>query len=111
RVFNLSFDGDVRMKVVASDLGRFEREEYVDNVVIAPAERYVVDVRFERTGTATLLNRVRAIDHLWGNFFDEVDTLGVVNVTGAPTPSRSAAAFDTLRTNADVTADIDRYRQ
>ena len=50
RVFNLSFQGDARMKVVASDLSRYEREAWVDNVTIAPAERYVVDVRFDRAG-------------------------------------------------------------
>ena len=36
------------MKVVASDLGRYEQEAWVDHVTIAPAERYVVDVRFRR---------------------------------------------------------------
>ncbi|NIP78040.1 MAG: multicopper oxidase domain-containing protein, partial [Gemmatimonadetes bacterium] len=45
RTFNLSFDG-ARMKVVGSDVGRFEREAWVDNVVLAPAERYIVDARF-----------------------------------------------------------------
>ena len=49
RVFNLSFAG-ARMKVVAADVGRFEREEWVESVAIAPAERYVVDVRFDRPG-------------------------------------------------------------
>ncbi len=110
RVFNLSFDGDVAMKVVASDLGRYEREAWVDNIVIAPAERYVVDVRFASAGTARLLNRVRAIDHLWGRFFDDVDTLGVVRVGTAPASPDHGRAFGTLRTNEEVIADIDRYR-
>ena len=42
------------MKVVASDVSRFEREEWVPSVVMAPAERYVVEVRFDTPG------RVRA---------------------------------------------------
>ena len=49
-----------RMKVVASDLGRYEQEAWVDSVIIAPAERYVVDVRFEDAGEVRLVNRVRA---------------------------------------------------
>ena len=49
RTFNLSFPG-ARMKLVASDVGQYEREEWVESVVIAPAERYVVDVRFDRPG-------------------------------------------------------------
>ena len=68
RVFNLSFAAarTARMKVVASDLGRYEREAWVDNVTIAPAERYVVDVRFDEPGDVSLVNRVRAIDHMHG---------------------------------------------
>src|SRR3989475_3263527 len=46
RTLNLSFPG-ARMKVVATDAGPFEREVWVESVVIAPAERYVVDVRSE----------------------------------------------------------------
>ena len=47
RTLNLSFGG-ARMKVVASDVGSFADEAWVESVVIAPAERYVVHVRFER---------------------------------------------------------------
>ena len=62
RVFNLSFQGArTRMKVVASDLGRYEQESWVDNVVIAPAERFVVDVRFER-GRRGVAGQPRARD-------------------------------------------------
>jgi len=110
RVFNLSFDGAARMKVVASDLGRYEREAWVENIVIAPAERYVVDVRFERAGDVRLLNRVRAIDHLWGRFFDEVDTLGIVRVRDSAATPDHGGTFERLRANAGVSADIGRFR-
>ena len=72
-----------RMKVVASDLGRYEREAWVDNVTIAPAERYVVDVRFPASGDVALVNRVRAIDHIMARFFEEKHVLGVVHVAPA----------------------------
>ena len=49
RTFNVSFGG-APIKVVASDVSRFEREEFVPSVVLAPAERYVVDVRFNQAG-------------------------------------------------------------
>ena len=49
RSFNLSWPG-ARVKVVGSDVGSYAREEWVDNVVIGPAERYVVHVRFDRPG-------------------------------------------------------------
>ena len=110
RVFNLSFQPATHLKVVASDLSRYEREEWVDNVTIAPAERYVVDVRFDAPGDVSLVNRVRAIDHVQATFFEESHVLGTVHVTTAPAAPDHRAAFDRLRRNAEVVADIDRYR-
>lgn len=111
RVFNLSLQGAAaRMKAVASDLGRYEREAWVDNITIAPAERYVVDVRFDQPGEVSLVNRVRAIDHILARFFEETQTLGVVHVSPERATPDHAAAFERLRRNADVTADIERYR-
>ncbi|MBI4545851.1 MAG: hydantoinase B/oxoprolinase family protein, partial [Gemmatimonadetes bacterium] len=108
RTFNLSFGG-APIKVVASDLSKFEREEWVENVVLAPAERYVVEVRFDSAGDVAITNRVRGLDHLYGSFFPEVDTLGIVHVSReAVTPDHSAA-FARLRDNAEVTADIAAY--
>ena len=110
RLYNLSF-GDARMKVVATDGGRFEREEWVPSVVIAPAERYVVDVRFARPGQVALVNRVQALDHMVGAFRAEVDTLGVVRVADAPASPDLAASFATLRAPADVAAELRPYRR
>ncbi|HSJ10217.1 MAG TPA: multicopper oxidase family protein [Longimicrobiales bacterium] len=109
RTFNLAFD-NARMKVVASDVGRFEREEWVESVVLAPAERYVVEVRFDAEGTSTLTNRVQAIDHMMGAFVPMVDTLGSVSVRAERAVPDLAASFDRLRTNATVSAEVDRYR-
>ncbi len=112
RVFNVSWQGAaVRMKVVASDLGRFEREAWVDNVTIAPAERYVVDVRFEAPGEATLVNRIRAIDHVQARFFDETTVLGTVTVAPAAAAPDHARAFDVLRHNRAVSSDIEPFRR
>jgi suppressor of ftsI len=110
RVFNLSFNGPARMKVVASDLSRYEREAWVDNVTIAPAERYVVDVRFPESGEVTLVNRVRAIDHMMARFFEESHTLGTVRVIREPARPDHRATFEHLRTNAAVAAEIAKYR-
>jgi FtsP/CotA-like multicopper oxidase with cupredoxin domain len=82
RAFNLSVPG-ARMKLVASDMSPFSEQDWVESVVISPAERYAVDLRFDSAGTAALVNRVRAIDHLYGDFLVEVDTIGVVTVSGA----------------------------
>ena len=45
RLYNLSFGG-APMKVVGSDIGKFEHEAWVTSIVLAPAERYIVDVQF-----------------------------------------------------------------
>lgn len=110
RVFNLSFGG-ARAKVVASDVGRYEREAYVDNVVIAPAERYVVEVLFDQPGPIVITNRVQAIDHYRGVFVSRMDTLGIVDVLPERTTESHQQAFEALRANADVTAEIDRFRE
>jgi suppressor of ftsI len=109
RTFNLSFPG-ARMKLVGSDVGNFEREVWVESVVLAPAERYVVDVRFDTPGMVALVNRVQALDHLYGRFFYETDTLGIVRVAARPAVPDLAARFSTLATDRGVTDDIDRYR-
>ena len=99
------------VKVVASDVGRFEREVMAESVVISPAERYVVEVRFEEPGEFTLANRVQAISHREGVFFDESRVMGRVVVDPEPTPLDHARAFETLREHADVIRDIDAYRE
>jgi len=109
RPFNLAIDG-ARMKLVGGDVGKLEREAWVESVVLAPAERWIVDVRFERAGTAALLNRVQAIDHGRGVFFPEADTLGAITVLDDPATPDLGAAFQTLRTNAEVVREVEPLR-
>jgi suppressor of ftsI len=110
RTYNLSFGG-APIKVVASDVSRFEREERVPSVVIGPAERYVVEVRFARSGNVAIVNAVQAINHFLGEFAPEVDTLGTVSVATAPTAPDYAKQFATLRANTTVSRDIASYRK
>jgi FtsP/CotA-like multicopper oxidase with cupredoxin domain len=110
RLYNLSF-GDARMKIVGSDIGKFEHEEWVQSVVIAPAERYIVEVEFARSGTVALVNRVQAFNHMFGTYRQEVDTLGLVRVAREPAAARYTVQFETLRDNADVSAEIAPFRE
>lgn len=109
RTFNVTF-GNARVKLVASDVGRFEREQWVSSVVIAPAERYVVDVRFDEPGEVAIANTIQAINHFRGEFYPEVDTLALVSVSAEPAEPAVSRAFETLRVNDDVIADIDAFR-
>ena len=56
RVFNVRLPG-ARMKLVGGDSGHYEREEFVDEVLLAPSERAVVDVLFDEPGQVTLEHR------------------------------------------------------
>jgi FtsP/CotA-like multicopper oxidase with cupredoxin domain len=110
RTFNVSFGG-APIKVVASDVSKFEREERVTSVVIAPAERYIVEVRFDTPGTFAVVNAVQSINHYLGEFNSEIDTLGTVAVAAAPAANDYGKAFGTLRANDAVSRDIAPYRK
>jgi len=109
RSFNLVLDG-AQTKLVGADIGKFERERFVENVAIAPAQRYVVDVRYEKPGTYAVTNSIQAVDHFRAMYYPEVDTIGVVTVLDEPVAEDHGGAFETLRENADVVSEIDRYR-
>ncbi len=109
RTFNLTFDG-VPMKIIASDAGKFEREAWVHSVVIAPGERYVVEVLFEEPGDVKIENTIQAINHFRGVFYPHVDRLGTVEVSSDPVVDSHANGFEHLSNNADADLDIERFR-
>ena len=108
RTFNLYFG--VPVKLVGGDDSRFEKEQMVNNVVIAPAQRYVVEVRYPKAGDFYITNSVVALDHMMGEFFNATDTVGMVMVDKTPATPDYAKEFQTLRANAAVTADVDKFR-
>jgi suppressor of ftsI len=99
RVFNLSFPG-TRMKIIGSDAGTYEHEAWVPSVVIAPAERYIVQARFDRPGKVPLVSRVLGLDHLYGRFVPFDDTLGMVDVS--TTRVTTTGDFDVLKKGDDL---------
>jgi FtsP/CotA-like multicopper oxidase with cupredoxin domain len=56
RVFNVAVPG-ARMKLVGGDSGRVEHEQLVDSVILAPSERVIVDVVFDRPGKFVIEHR------------------------------------------------------
>jgi FtsP/CotA-like multicopper oxidase with cupredoxin domain len=95
RPFNLSIEG-ATLKLVGGDIGRYEREELIDSVIIGPAERYVVEATFNEPGAF----RIRNV-----NMWDSYD-LGEIRVKQSGKRSESA-----LRRYKDVEADIAQYRE
>lgn len=110
RTFNVTF-GNARAKIVASDIGRYEREQWVPSVVIAPAERYVVDVRFDEPGEVAISNTIQAINHFRGEFYPHVDTLSSITVTDEDADPAISRAFEILREHDAVQDEIDGFRQ
>ncbi|MXX96136.1 MAG: multicopper oxidase family protein [Rhodothermaceae bacterium] len=110
RSFNVSFQG-LPIKVVASDVSRFEKEAWVRSVAIAPSERYVIEVLFPEPGPVAITNTIQAIDHFRGEFYTSVDTLALALVGGLPPPNDYRSSFEVLRSYEEVTADIDSFRR
>ena len=111
RMMNLSFP-NARMKLVGSDLGPYQQDEWVSSVVIAPAERYIVDVRFDRAGTVPLgESSARAQPPLWP-FFRGGGHAGPGGGFGQGGASGSRAAISRqLKHHAEVAAELERYRR
>ncbi len=104
RVFNLRIPG-ARMKLVGGDNGRVEREEFIEEVLISPSERAIVDVLFEQPGQLALEHRTP----------DRTYTLGAVEVSEQPEERSFAREFAILRRSealeaerARIAADFDR---
>jgi FtsP/CotA-like multicopper oxidase with cupredoxin domain len=97
RVFRVAAP-EGRMKLVGGDSGHAEHEQIVEDVILAPSERVVVDVLFDRAGEVTLEHRTPERSY----------TLATVRVRDEPAEPPLAADFGELRTNADLVAERDR---
>jgi FtsP/CotA-like multicopper oxidase with cupredoxin domain len=97
RVFNVALPG-ARLKLVGGDSGRYEREELVDSVIVAPSERAVVDVLFGEPDQLTLEHRTPARTY----------PLASIRVGGEPAVPRLAEAFDALRANPEWAQERER---
>ncbi len=96
RIFNFGLSG-ARMKLVGGDSGRVEREEFIDEILLSPSERAIVDVLFAQPGEVTLENRTP--DHTYD--------LGRFTVSGDAT-TEAATAFNDLRVDPELSAERER---
>lgn len=100
RTFRLHF-ADAKMKLVGSDVGRYEHEQYVESVTIAPAERYIVDVHFSDEGAYSLTHESPL----------STSTLGTIYIDEKSAIPDLSEAFAVEHEHEDVIADIDAFRQ
>jgi FtsP/CotA-like multicopper oxidase with cupredoxin domain len=97
RVFKVALTG-ARMKLVGGDSGHAEREQFVDDVVLAPSERVVVDVLFGQAGDLTLEHRTP----------ERVYPLAAITVSEDRAEPSLEEQFEVRRVTADMVAERDR---
>ena len=97
RVFNVGLAG-AQMKLVGGDSGRVEREELVDEVLLAPSERVVVDVLFSGSGEVVLEHRTP----------EQTYALATFTVAEERAEPQLEGGFRDLRTNPELVAERER---
>jgi FtsP/CotA-like multicopper oxidase with cupredoxin domain len=93
RIFNFALRG-TRMKLIGGDSGRYEHQGFVEEVLLAPSERAVVDVLFDTPGEVRLEHRTP--DHTYD--------LGSFSVAGNAS-GNTAGSFEVLRTDPELTTE------
>jgi FtsP/CotA-like multicopper oxidase with cupredoxin domain len=97
RVFKVVLPG-ARMKLVGGDSGHVEHEQFVEEVILAPSERVVVDVLFDQPGELRLEHHTPA----------RVYPLATIQVSEERADPSLEQQFEILRTNADMAAERER---
>ncbi len=97
RVFNVTLPG-TRMKLIGGDSGHYEHERFVEEVLLSPSERFVVDVLFDQPGEHVLEHRTPARSY----------RLASITVEDEPVEPALAEKFAVPRTNDDMTAERER---
>src|SRR5438876_708324 len=91
RVFNVALPG-AQMKLVGADAGHYEHEEFLDEVLLAPSERVVVDVLFGEPGEVELEHRTP----------ERTYRLASITVLDEPPERSFAEGFARPRNNRDM---------
>ncbi len=94
RVFKVRLPG-ARMKLVGGDSGRVEREQFVEDVVLAPSERAILDVLFDQSGQL-------ALEHITP---DRTYPLAAITVTEDPVEPALGEQFEILRSDSDLASE------
>jgi FtsP/CotA-like multicopper oxidase with cupredoxin domain len=84
-----------QIKLVGGDSGHVEHEQLVDDVVLAPSERVVIDVLFSHPGELTLEHRTP----------DRTYRLASIRVDDQQAEPSLTEQFGVLRTNHDMSAE------
>ncbi len=100
RPFNFAIE-DTKLKLVGSDGGAYEKDQWKESVIISPSERAIVEVLFDRTGSFAIQNKTP----------NKTYTLGTVTVSAEVVEVSYASQFNQLSTHSQVIESIDLLRQ
>ena len=100
RPFNISFGG-AKMKRIGSDLSRYEQEEFVDGILIAPGERYIIEVLFDKQGEVPIVHMTP----------EQMYQMGTIIVKDIDSPNALSTQFTKLLTNKDIQEDIASFKK
>lgn len=96
RLFNFTLPG-AKMKLVGADVGKYEKETFVDQIMIAPGERRVVDVFFENPGEYAMKHQTP----------DKEYALGKVVVSSEVASPSYSNEFSVARMNTAVVSELE----
>ncbi len=105
RTFNFSIE-NARMKLIGGDSGRYEKETFVDSIILSVGERYIVDVLFDKPGTFRILNNIPE-----ENSAVKTYVLGTIKVSDEASFSMRPMGFSILKKNYDVISDIAPFKK
>jgi FtsP/CotA-like multicopper oxidase with cupredoxin domain len=97
RVFKVALP-EAQIKLVGGDSGHVEHEKLVNDVILAPSERVVIDVLFSQPGELSMQHRTP----------DRTYALASVRVGREPAQPSLTERFEVLRTNRDMAAERER---
>lgn len=99
RIFNFAVPW-VKMKLVWSDIGKYEKESFIDSIIISPGERYIVDLYATKSWNFDIENATP----------DENYIIWKVVVSNEKIGTDYSSAFENLKENKDIISDIDKFK-
>ncbi|WP_148680147.1 multicopper oxidase family protein [Nitrosopumilus maritimus] len=88
-----------KIKLIADDASEYERQEFVDSVIMASSERRTIDVLFEESGQYDITHSTS----------DKTYVLGTISVT--PSLNKIDSSFYSIEQNSDIVQEIDQFRK
>ena len=99
RTFNLSIPG-LKLKKVGSDNGKYETEEWVNSLIIAPSERYIFEAYFPNSTQYMLHHETPQGMYMLGNII----------VASESSDNDLSSTFDVLHENQNITTEFDKFK-